>query len=338
MTAAAIIIIVAAAFALSMGLTKALIGFTLSRGILDTPNNRSSHTLPTPRGGGIAIVATLLLSLFAVNFIYFTHSPVVTLCLFLAFAISAIGWLDDLFNLSVKIRLLVQVSAAMIPAYLTAQYFFSPSEQLAFFLTVFLLGSGFIIWSTNLFNFMDGIDGIVSLEVIAGSALLSAFCFYLGNLQVSTFWLLVIPPVLGFYYFNKSPAKIFMGDVGSAFLGYVVSLLCIYTTTQTQISIFTMITIFAAFYVDATYTLFVRFYLKQKVYAAHRDHAYQHAVQMGHSHSKVSFIYFLITLFWLGPMAFLGLSLESPLAFLIIACLPLIFLCFKTKAGIRGEN
>jgi UDP-N-acetylmuramyl pentapeptide phosphotransferase/UDP-N-acetylglucosamine-1-phosphate transferase len=265
---------------LSFGLTYLIRVFAIKKAILDIPNDRSSHSVPTPRGGGIAIAISWLIGL---CILFFTGKIEDDLfyALLSGLPLAIIGFIDDVVSLNPGIRFLVQVlSATLAIFFLHGMHFVDiwiwhfnhiiPLSCLAFVA---------IIWFTNLFNFLDGIDGYISTEVIFIGLVLFIIT---GNV----IGLILLASVLGFLFWNWQKAKIFMGDVGSTLLGFNVAVLLIYFNNLNSMSIYVGLILTSVFWFDATVTLFRRFKNKEHLSVAHRKHAFQRIVQAGFSHQK----------------------------------------------------
>ena len=263
-------------FFLSIVLTYSIREYTLKKSILDIPNERSSHTIPTPRGGGLAIIIT-----FYIGVLIFKSSIDIELflALFTALPIAIISLIDDIQPLSSKVRLIVQTFSTIL-----ALYFLGGVNFIDF--TLFQLSGWWlnviaffsILWLTNLYNFLDGIDGYASSQtVIIGIGL---FLFFANPLS-----LVLLAGSLGFLLFNWHKASIFMGDVGSATLGFIVAIFIFSDTSNGNIYIW--LVLLSLFWIDASVTLLRRYLNKEKISTAHRKHAYQRLTQIGWSHSKV---------------------------------------------------
>jgi UDP-N-acetylmuramyl pentapeptide phosphotransferase/UDP-N-acetylglucosamine-1-phosphate transferase len=254
----------------------------IHKSIMDHPNERSSHSTPTPRGGGLAIAIAWFAGLI---YFYITHriEESLFLALLSGLPLTLIGFADDLFSLKPGIRFLVQfVCAALALWFLGGLQHCQLSIlncQFPFILTPLAFIA--IIWSINLFNFLDGIDGYISTEVI----FIGISLFVLtGN----TIGILLAASIGGFLIWNWPKAKIFMGDVGSTLLGFIVAVFAVYFQNTQQISIVVMLILTAVFWFDATVTLFRRILNKEKLSEAHRKHAFQRIVQAGWSHQKTT--------------------------------------------------
>lgn len=261
----------------------------IKRKLMDTPNERSMHTVPVPRLGGLAIVSTWFISLIVLHFLDKVEDKLFY-ALLCGLIIAIISLIDDIKPISAKFRLLVHFLTTILAFYFLGglrQFFLFDIEfsYIYFFYPVVIIG---MVWFINLFNFMDGIDGYAAIEAISISLML---LFFSGSVVPS----LLIFCIGGFLYWNlSSQKKIFMGDMGSTQLGFILIVLGIYFHNKLDVSILNWLMIAAPFWFDASYTLFKRWYKKEKLGQAHRKHAYQRLVQMGFSHKTVNL--FLITL------------------------------------------
>lgn len=319
------------------GLTGVLCRYALARNLIDIPNDRSSHAIPTPRGGGVAVVLVFLSSLWLVTWLKLF--PLYA-CIALSGAgaiVALVGFLDDHQHIAARWRLLIHFAAAVWGLY-----------WLGGFPTITLLGLsietnwlGFIaaavytVWSVNLYNFMDGIDGLASIEAITvcvGAALMAWLVLPEVNLWLVP--ILLALAVLGFLVWNFPPARIFMGDAGSGFLGIMLALLSIHSTWFDARLFWIWLILLGVFIVDATMTLCRRIFRGEKFYEAHRSHAYQFASRIAGGHRPVTLIIAVINLIWLTPIAAMVAYdlLDGGLA-LIVAYIPLIGLAYRFKAG-----
>lgn len=306
----------------SFAITWIVRKIAIHKSIMDHPNERSSHSLPTPRGGGLAIAIAWFAGL-----VYLNVSQRIEQSLFFALLsglpLTLIGFADDLFNLKPGIRFLVQFICAAC-----ALWFLGGLQncqlsiincQLPFLLTPLAFIA--IIWSINLFNFLDGIDGYISTEVI----FIGISLFVLtGN----TIGILLAASVGGFLIWNWPKAKIFMGDVGSTLLGFIVAVFAVYYQNTQQISIVVMLILTAVFWFDATITLFRRILNKEKLSEAHRKHAFQRIVQAGWSHQKTTLWSLGINLIGFG-FAFLATQYMVIQEILLVIYLGLLFLVLQ---------
>lgn len=297
-----------AAFVLSYFGVEILRRWVLRREILDIPNERSSHTTPTPRGGGLAI-AGVSLCFYAACTIYlpvnFHWSYFVG-----ALLIALISWIDDLVSIAFGWRFLIHSTAAILLIWSLGywQEIYIPFlGNIDFGKFGIVLTFCWIVWLTNAFNFMDGIDGIAGLQavtagigwLVVGKMLgLDDQSFYGGILAFSS---------LGFLIHNWEPAKIFMGDVGSAFLGYSFAVLPLLPTVRSESRLPFIATLLVfCFVIDSLLTFFKRLAKKERVWEPHREHIYQKLVIKGYSHRFVTIFYgvisvvvFVCCVFWI---------------------------------------
>ncbi|MGF6667106.1 MraY family glycosyltransferase [Pseudomonas monsensis] len=325
----------------SFFLTSRLRNYALSRSLMDIPNARSSHSTPTPRGGGVAIVVAFL---FASGLLfYFDEIPLANFLgmTVAATAIAVIGFMDDHGHIAARWRLLGHFTAAVwLLGWMGG---FPPIALFGVHVDMgwagHVLAALYLVWLLNLYNFMDGIDGIASVEAMC--ACLGACLLYwlagLNNLIGGP--LLLAASVAGFLYWNFPPAKIFMGDAGSGFLGIVLGGLSLQGAWVSAPMLWAWLILLGVFIVDATFTLFRRFFRGEKVHEAHRSHAYQFASRRFSRHLPVTIGVGMINLFWLLPIAVcvtrFGLDGASGV---ILAYVPLIFLAIKFRAGNEEDS
>lgn len=323
-------------FLVSFLLTALFRSYALKKNILDVPNERSSHYLPTPRGGGVAIVITFLTLLI---YAYLNH--VVPFTYFLSFSlvglfVAFVGFMDDKNNLPARWRLLGHFLAAIWGLFwlggLPNLELFGIEVQLATVGNVFAVL--YLVWMLNLYNFMDGIDGLASLEAICVCVGMCIVYVLVGAHELIVLPLSLSMAVMGFLFWNFPPAKIFMGDAGSSFLGILLGLLSLQAAWHSPKFLWCWLILLGVFVVDATVTLCRRFFRGAKVYEAHRNHAYQFASRRFGKHLPVSLGVCCINIFWLFPVSLsVALSLMDGAMALVIAYIPLIFLAFFFDAG-----
>lgn len=321
---------------ISLGITGLMRRYALARSIMDIPNSRSSHSAPTPRGGGIAIVLSFLVAL-----------PLLTLALGLPWGVSLallgagalvaiVGFLDDHGHIAARWRLLFHFGAAVWALVwlggLPPVQLLGASVDLGWI--GHILAVFYLVWLLNLYNFMDGIDGIAGVEVIT-VCLGGAFLYWLkGDADLAFFPLLLAAASAGFLYWNFPPAKIFMGDAGSGFLGITLGVLSLQAAASDAALLWPWLILLGVFIVDATYTLLRRLLRGDKIYEAHRSHAYQFASRRFGRHLPVTLGVAMINLVWLLPLALLvGMGGLSEVVGLALAYLPLLGLAVKFRAG-----
>ncbi|MDP2244987.1 glycosyltransferase family 4 protein [Pseudomonas sp.] len=322
-------------------LTGALRRYALARSLMDIPNARSSHSVPTPRGGGVAIVVSFLLALPVMAGMGLVAWPLAWALLGAGAGIAVLGFLDDHGHIAARWRLLGHFAAAI-----WALFWLGGLPPVAMFgFTVDLgwfghaLATLYLVWLLNLYNFMDGIDGIASVEAICvcfGGGLLYILLGIAGSTQPTEFVvpLLLAAAVAGFLFWNFPPARIFMGDAGSGFLGITLGVLSLQAAWVAPQLLWSWLILLGVFIVDATFTLLRRLLRGDKVYEAHRSHAYQYASRRVGRHLPVTLIVGGINLLWLLPIAlWVGLGGVDGLLGLMIAYVPLLGLALKYHAG-----
>ena len=314
-------------------LTGLMRRYALSMNLLDLPNERSSHTQETPRGGGVAFVISFLLGLLLVWIAGGISLQIMLAVMGGGILVAAIGFWDDHGHVSRKARLIVHLLAAswaasgiMLSAGLNP--FLMPNGLL-------MLSSIFILtWLVNLFNFMDGIDGLAGSEAVFIAFSGGLLVWMAGAHGLALVFVILAASVLGFLIWNWPPARIFMGDVGSGFLGLVLGILALTAMTLDVVEIWPWLILFSVFWVDATITLSRRILRGDRWYEAHCTHAYQHAAREW-GHLKVTLFLNAINYLCLLPLALL--SFYYPEWGWWIATLSIMFLvslALKFNAGL----
>ncbi|MGE7957538.1 MraY family glycosyltransferase [Pseudomonas sp. NPDC089530] len=325
----------------SLILTAVLRRYALARSIVDIPNSRSSHSIPTPRGGGVAIVLAFLLVLPVLAWAQLVPTAALIAIGGAGALVAVIGFMDDHGHIAARWRLLGHFCAAVWALFwlggLPAITLFGVSLDLGWL--GYVLAALYLVWMLNLYNFMDGIDGIASVEAM--SACLGACLLYWLSGFESQIWapLILAMAVGGFLFWNFPPARIFMGDAGSGFLGMVLGVVSIQSAWTSPQLLWVWLILLGVFVVDATFTLIRRLIRGDKVYEAHRSHAYQFASRKYRKHLPVTLAVGVINIGWLWPIAFCVtyFGLDGALG-LIIAYIPLIILAVKFHAGEIEKN
>ena len=295
------------AFVIGYMLTSWMKGFALSKGILDIPNPRSSHVVATPRGGGLAFVIVFLAAVLAFLFVFPSHQSLWIALLGGGGLVSVVGWLDDRKGLSSWLRLFFYGLAIA-----WAVYWIGGSPRIETGIGVVCLGllGYFVAWFVtftfvNLYNFMDGIDGLAAGEGLVVSAVAGGILAIVGDWELAVACWVLAAALAGFLRWNWPPAKIFMGDVGSNLLGFVFCILAIASENRGSMPVLVWVILLSVFWVDGVATLTKRLLRGKAPYEAHREHAYQRAVQAGYSHQQVTLTILLIDLA-LGGLGFLA--------------------------------
>nr|WP_200976820.1 glycosyltransferase family 4 protein [Pseudomonas cichorii] len=327
---------VVAVAVLSLGLTALLRRYALSRSLMDVPNARSSHKIPTPRGGGVSIVVAFLLAILLLGLGDRIPSSALIAILGAGGLVAVIGFMDDHGHIAARWRLLGHFSAAAWAlAWLGG---LAPLDFFGFTLDLGLIGhilaAFYLVWMLNLYNFMDGIDGIASIEAVTVCAGISLI-YVMGDYG-QLLWgpVLLAAAVMGFLYWNFPPARIFMGDAGSGFLGIALGVLSLQAAWASSHLFWAWLILLGVFIVDATVTLTRRLLRGDKVYEAHRSHAYQFASRRYGKHLPVTLAVGFINIFWLMPVAlWVGVFGGDGLTGLLVAYVPLVLLALKFDAG-----
>jgi len=282
--------------------------YSLSHSLLDIPNERSSHTSPTPRGGGLAIALAVLIT---AAFLYFLHFLPFAVAIALGgggILVSVTGWLDDHYDIPEIWKALCYVTAAV-----WAVYWMGGIDTLWLgetVITLNLAGSLLAVlgcaWLINLYNFMDGTDALAAVQAICTGTFSGFLLMTLGRQDLAILCFVISTAAIGFLYWNWPPARIFMGDVGSCFIGFSFGVLAIIGEKSGVMPALVWFILLSVFICDATLTLFWRILKKEKWYSAHRSHAYQRVVQMGASHANLAVCVLLINVTFLWPMAYIA--------------------------------
>lgn len=302
--------------------------------LLDVPNARSSHQIPTPRGGGMAFVGVFLLFLAVWGYPSLPHRLWIGL-LGAGVLVAWVGFWDDLGHVSAKWRLAAHFAAAIWGLVWVGGL--PPIELFGFLVNLSWVGHGlallYLVWVLNFFNFMDGIDGIASVETISiciGMAILLGVAG--GSVMMVPIGLAAA--VAGFLVWNFPKAKIFMGDAGSGFLGLILSLFSVWGAHIRPGFLWAVVVLMGVFVVDATVTLLRRIARGKRPDTAHRNHAYQYAATRYNSHVPVTLGVLAINILWLFPIALaVGTGRIDGTLGVIVAYLPLIALAIKFNAG-----
>ena len=327
---------------LSLLLTGIIRRYAVARKLIDVPNQRSSHRIPTPRGGGLAIVLSFFSGLL---YLWLIGSLPIQIFLALSGAgalVSLVGFLDDRRHIAPQWRLAAHfLGAAWGLFWLGALPPLSVFGHLLYLgWSGYLLAAVYLAWLLNLYNFMDGIDGIAGIEAI--TVCLGGIIAYTLAAPFGQDWLapaLLLSAVIGFLFWNFPQAKIFMGDSGSGFLGLILGLLSIQAGQADPELFWAWLILLGVFVVDATTTLLRRMIRGEAFHEAHRSHAYQYASRRFATHRQVSIVVGMINLLWLLPMALLvARGSLSGLAGLLIAYAPLVWCAFLLQGRSKGTT
>jgi Fuc2NAc and GlcNAc transferase len=305
------------------------------QGVLDLPNHRSSHVEPTPRGGGLAIVVCALAALAWLGASQRLPLGVSVLLGVGGGIIAGTGYIDDRRGLPPLPRFVVHVVASIL-AVIT---YFSLSETAQLGYVEWLTAALLVLcatWSINLFNFMDGIDGIAASQAVF-ICTASAILFPDADSNLTGWLVLVLATAgasLGFLVWNWSPARIFMGDVGSGFLGFWLVALALALDAVGILSFWTSVILNALFIGDATATVVRRVLSGERWYEAHRSHVYQAFARRWRSHRKVTSLAWFINIVVLLPLAYVSTLAETyALGIALCVLFVVVAACFALGAG-----
>jgi Fuc2NAc and GlcNAc transferase len=327
-------------FALSYTLTWLLRRYALKANLLDIPNHRSSHLMPTPKGGGLSFVLCFLTAIPILSYYKLISSFVSLALLGSGLLVALLGFLDDRNPIPAKWRLFGHFAACGFALYalggMPAIPFFTATLSAGIIANI--LAIFYLVWLLNLYNFMDGIDGIAGVEAVSvcfGGILLY---YFHGNVNATFLPISLAFAVIGFLAWNFPPAKIFMGDVGSGFLGLALGILSIQAAMINPNFFWAWLVLLGVFIIDASVTLLSRGLRGETLFAAHRSHAYQYASRY-YGHLPVTLGVLAINLLWLLPMAIVvGFNFINSSIGLFIAYLPLIVLALKFNAGEKEQS
>jgi Fuc2NAc and GlcNAc transferase len=296
--------------------------------LFDVPNQRSSHSRPTPRVGGVAIAGVVSFAILALALTGMLAPRIAWAVVPSGIAIAAVGFLDDVKGgVSAWVRLAIQM---MSVAWFLVAIGGSPTFGVAALEASSVLGNTIVfvglLWLLNLFNFMDGIDGIAGSEsLFTALGLVGIIAMGFGHSDGASLPLIVAGASLGFLCWNWPPARVFMGDAGSGFLGFMMGVLVVLADVEWGLSPTVPLILLAVFIVDATVTLARRFIAGDKWYQAHRSHGYQRLSRRFKSHGVVTLGVVLVNVFWLLPFAIAAARWpERAIVFAAIASLPLV--------------
>jgi Fuc2NAc and GlcNAc transferase len=265
--------------------------FGVRWGLRDVPSERSAHSQIIPKGGGIGIPLALSVVVFIImrnNFMF----------LFFALALVLVSFLNDRLGLSIILRILVQFFLGFLLVIIYKHYLFPAIREIYGSISlaiVIIIISTYLVASTNFFNFMDGINGLAGFETVI------SFCFlgiYAKDIEsrpdIALISFAACCSALGFLIWNFPKAKVFMGDAGSIFIGFLYASIVVHLASSLEE--FLLLTLFqSVFYIDAISTIFLRLLLKENIFKAHNKHLYQKLVhRIGLSHVKVTLIFSLV--------------------------------------------
>lgn len=335
-----IFLLIIVGFLAAFSLTGYMRQYALKKNIIDNPNERSSHSVPTPRGGGVAVVISYLLGVVLLIYLGDISQHVGITLTLAGFVIALLGFLDDHGHINALVRLaihfLVAIGVVVSLGGFSDVVLFNGSIQLGWFANI--IAVLFLVWLLNLYNFMDGINGIASIEAITVTMSMGGIYFLLTSELSSQPLFLLAACATGFLLWNFPKARIFMGDACSGFLGLILGILALIALKQDVALFCAWLICLGVFIVDATFTLVRRVINRHKMYDAHRSHAYQYASRKYNSHTVVTLGVLAINVLWLLPIAYLATQhFLMPELMILIAYIPLVVLAIYFDAG-KTEN
>ncbi|HVV68965.1 MAG TPA: glycosyltransferase family 4 protein [Gammaproteobacteria bacterium] len=318
-------------FILSLVITYGYIHLAVRKKWLDVPNQRSSHTRIVPRGGGLVFISLWLLAAVIASFFQLWTVRQFLAVIPSAIIIAVTAFYDDRHSLSAKYRSCAYVAAACISVgalggfdhLIIAKNLSIPLGWLGSIIAILI-----IAWSINLFNFMDGIDSIAGVEALFILGVGGFFLQQSGGQSMAFLSWMLAATIAGFLVLNKSPAKVFMGDVGSASLGFIILVIALLADKYYGIPLLLWLILYGVFLFDATITLVRRILAKEVWYHAHRLHAYQRLHQLGWSHGQVVWAVIGVNSF-LAVLAILGFYYQNLMIWLAIFALGVLVLLYK---------
>ncbi|WP_336817960.1 MraY family glycosyltransferase [Cedecea sp. MMO-103] len=339
------LIVAVVVFILSFILTWCLRAYALKNNVIDIPNQRSSHSIPTPRGGGVAIVISLMVGLIALSLLQLISYSTMFSLIVAGGITAVVGFLDDHGHIAARWRLLMHFLAAAAGLFFLGN--FPAIELFGYTFSAGWIGMVFglvyLVWMLNLYNFMDGINGLASMEAIVFS-LTSLLIVWIAvpdalGSDASLSVLLLGAAALGFIFWNFPNAKIFMGDAGSGFLGITIGLLALHIGLLDSKLFLAEMCLLGVFIVDATLTLLRRLLAGKKVYEAHASHGYQILARKYGSHKPVTLGALCVNLIWLTPFAMLiAAGAITGVVGLAIAWAPVVIVAWRCGAGVKDKG
>ncbi len=322
-------------YALCVFLTSSVLKLAQRTQLLALPSERGSHIQATPVGGGLVMVIAYGIGIFYLGLQKsLSLGELFALCASLPVAL--IGLIDDRWNLSYRVRLAVQAGSVVfamlclgsVPPLAMGPLFLGTTVM------TFVLTPLCLIWLINLYNFMDGTDGLAGSQTAFVSLAAAYFLLETGDLPLALLCLFLFAGSVGFSVWNWSPARIFMGDVGSGFAGMSIGLIALISHYHDSMSLWSWFLLLAVFVVDATITLVRRVARGEPWAFAHRQHAYQHMAKHKNGHRNVAIAVLLINTVFLLPLAVLaGKHPDYGVYFTLLGVIPLSVLAIYCRAG-----
>lgn len=331
------VVLIVSVFLLTVMVTGRVRSLALRTHMLALPSARSSHTQATPVGGGLAIVLAYVCAVLLL-LLQQRLSLVESLVLAASLPVAVAGFIDDRSDLDHRLRLLVQAASAVFALLLLG--YLPPLAVGPFLLSglvlSYVLAPLCMLWLINLYNFMDGIDGLAGMETAFVSLAAAYMLAAAGDAPLALLCLFLFAGSAGFLVWNWAPARIFMGDVGSGFAGMSLGLIALLSHAHASMSLWSWFVLLSVFVVDATVTLVRRVLRGQPWAHAHRQHAYQHMASR-YGHKAVVLAVLCINLLVLLPLALLaGKHPEYGVYFTVLGIIPLLFISLYCGAGMES--
>lgn len=303
------------------------------------PNHRSLHQQVIPRGGGIVGAVATLTGMLLVYFGGALGLPSPWVFLGGGVALAGMGMADDRLDIAPRYRLAVQIAAAA-----SLPVFLGPIPRLDLGFVGFALGwpgsilvLGLVVWFYNLYNFIDGTDGMASTATAFIGLLMGGALWWKGQRDLAMILGMLAVSNVGFLRYNWPPARMFMGDAGTSFIAYLLSALIWISVSRDPGVLWIWLTACVAYFSDTTTTTFTRLLTTPRWYSAHRSHAYQNLARIWNSHLRILRVVLAIDLLWALPMVGLIFVFPASAPWLtLVAYVPVVALCYKF--GPRFEN
>jgi len=283
----------------SYGLLSFLLKENSSILVPDKPNSRSLHSQVVPKGGGLVIIVSTVSLIGIYQAIYQSIAVMHVLIALLVGCIAVLGWFDDRYNLRIRTRIITQIVIACAMVYLLARlqginiagYHLELLDWVLFLVLV-----GWVVWMTNLFNFMDGIDGLVATQSTIAAIVLAFWFHHAGASGLVLLNLALAGALVGFTVLNWRPARVFLGDVGSLSLGIYFAVMGVIGWTEYHLAVEAFVLLYGVMLCDSSVTLAVRILRGERWWEAHSSHFYQRLVGVGYNHAQVTWFAVVITL------------------------------------------
>lgn len=324
----------------SYGLLRIFRTLAVPFDLYDVPNHRSSHSKPVLRGAGLSFALCFILSCLVFMWLGLISSATTAPLVIGALILSLLGFVDDIFRVKSLVRFSVQILCSIFVLFLVTEGFKQPFEvrflpfDFSFISIVF--GVLFIGWVVNLFNFMDGIDGLVASCSVLIGFFSAGFSHFYGDIELSLLYLTLSVSVGPFLFMNWQPARLFMGDSGAYFLGAFFAIMACIGKVHFGQSLVIPSILMGALVCDATATLLVRAYCLKKLWLPHRTHGFQKLMDLSQGdHQYVVKLYLGLTIFWFFPFACLSFVFSQySVFFCLLSYAPvLLFHLFQLRVG-----